>query len=173
MLGTKPDGPHERAHAPGRTNLEASHWRELGPEALRKQKRLPRVADNYVTSTIYELLVGAALVRNGVTLQMLPETSTESPDFRIHNELVPLVLECKRRMGPSDFELEEGRHVGALAEALFDVLPQRAGCAVLDVEFKADVHALLPAQFQEEVFRCLRLAHLADRESYTVVLQKH
>ncbi len=74
--------------------------RRLGPEAERKLKSLPTENERDVASVIYELLVGAACVRAGCDAEMLPATpSSKSPDYRIHGLLVPLVVECKRRLG--------------------------------------------------------------------------
>ena len=47
--------------------------KELGPEAERKLAALPSMTDEMVSATIYELLVGAACVRKGLELTMVPE----------------------------------------------------------------------------------------------------
>jgi hypothetical protein len=74
--------------------------RSLGAEAERKLSLLPYLDDSGVASTIHELLVGAALVRRGRTVEMLTENRvTKMPDLSVHAFHVPLEVECKRRVG--------------------------------------------------------------------------
>ena len=92
----------------------------LGPEAQRKLALLPQATDDQVSATIFELLVGAACVRKGLQVTMLPETrTTKVPDFRIDNlgGGIPTVVECKRRLGLSEYELAEADSVKVLFEA--------------------------------------------------------
>jgi hypothetical protein len=95
----------------------------MGPEAKRKLNALSAVSDTQVASDVYELLVGAACVRAGRAVEMLPaSTSGKTPDFRIHDQIVPFVLECKRRISLSKHAEQEARHIERLyaaAEPLF------------------------------------------------------
>jgi hypothetical protein len=47
--------------------------KELGPEASRKLTELPYMTDEQVSATVFELLVGAACIRRGIALTMVPE----------------------------------------------------------------------------------------------------
>jgi hypothetical protein len=47
--------------------------KELGPEAKRKLAALSSMPDDQVSATVYELLVGTACVRKGLTVTMVPE----------------------------------------------------------------------------------------------------
>lgn len=67
----------------------------LGPEAERKLAGLAGMTDEQAGSIIYELLVGAAGIRAGLDLTMIPEDrSKKVPEYRINNFSVPAVLEC-------------------------------------------------------------------------------
>ena len=96
----------------------------LGREAKAKFKSLPTETSRDVASIVFELLVGTACVEIGRTVEMLPASNRhKSPDFRIHDLPVPLVVECKRRLGLNDYAEKEARHVERLysaAEELFD-----------------------------------------------------
>ena len=71
----------------------------LGPEAVRKCEALPSLDEVATASTIYELLVGCALVRRGHDAYMLPEDKREkTPDFEIRGLGVPMAVECKRKL---------------------------------------------------------------------------
>src|SRR5271154_6943719 len=92
----------------------------LGPEAVRKFKSLPMMNDDEATATIYELLVGVACVRKGIEVEMIAEDRLHKvPDYRI-NGLggIPAVIECKRRLGLTKYELDEARLVEALYESI-------------------------------------------------------
>jgi hypothetical protein len=57
---------------------------ELGPEAQRKLESLQFLPDDAVTSTIFELLVGAACIRRGLGVTMVPEDRARKvPDSRV------------------------------------------------------------------------------------------
>jgi DNA-binding transcriptional MerR regulator len=97
------------------TNLE--EIKTLGPEADKKVASLSLMSSEQVSSTIYELLVGASSVRAGLDLTMIEEDKSKKvPEYRIGNlHGVPAVIECKRRRGLTDYELKEA----ALVEQLY------------------------------------------------------
>ena len=96
---------------------------ELGPVANSQLERLPELDDAKAASTMHELLVGAACVRRGVSLKMLSDAgSTKVPDFEIMHHGAPMSIECKRRLGPSDYELAEARHIEELYNGIRDML---------------------------------------------------
>src|SRR6266496_1372895 len=97
--------------------------RDLGPEALAKFRRLPTMTDEEVSSTVYELLVGTAGVRKGLALEMLrPDGSRRTPDYRVHNIGVPASVECKRRLGLSQYERKEAEAVQMLYQSIREPL---------------------------------------------------
>ena len=88
---------------------------KLGPEAEKKLKALTSMPDEMVTSTIFELLVGAACIRCGLNVRMLEESRVHnSPDFRVEDLAIPCAIECKRRLGLSKYELEEANLIEQL-----------------------------------------------------------
>jgi hypothetical protein len=91
---------------------------QLGPEATKKLQSLPTEIDREVISIVFELLVGAACVRHGHSIEMLPASNKKkTPDFRVHGLPVPMVVECKRRLGLNAYAEKEARHVERLYNA--------------------------------------------------------
>lgn len=118
---------------------------ELGPEAIKKLHALSTMTERDVVSTVYELLVGAACVRMGREMEMLPTSSNKTPDFRVHDLTVPMVVECKRREGLSKYAETEARHVERLYEAA-DGLFERHH-PLVEVDFKTNVAAVSADDF--------------------------
>lgn len=123
----------------------------LGPEAERKMAALPGMTDEQVSSTIYELLVGAAGVRTGLDLTMIAEDrSKKVPEYRINNlHSVPAVLECKRRRGLTDYELEEAARVERLYNFVRPGLRDRGVYGSLEVSFGIPVQRVPFGEFVE------------------------
>ena len=69
-----------------------------------------------VSSTLDELLVGAASVREGLKLTMVAENrSRKVPDYQITSlGPIPGSIECKRRLGLTAYELDEAERVEGL-----------------------------------------------------------
>jgi len=88
---------------------------QLGAEAESKMYALAKRPSVDVAATVYELLVGIACIRAGRTIEMLPAVGAgKSPDFRVTDCRVPIVVECKRRDGLSEFVKKEAREVERL-----------------------------------------------------------
>ncbi len=118
----------------------------MGPEAERKLNTLPSVPDQEVASAIYELVVGAACVRAGRQVEMLPASKVEkTPDLRIHDQAAPFVLECKRRIGLSKYAEAEARHVERLY-SISEALITRHGLSV-EAEFDVPVSSISEDSF--------------------------
>lgn len=108
----------------------------LGEEGSRKLAELPKMPDLDVTSTIFELLVGVASLRRGRRLQMLPASKvSKSPDFRVHDLTMPTTIECKRRQGLFDYELQEAVAARAVYDALCSARGGTLAGWIFDVEF--------------------------------------
>ena len=119
----------------------------LGAEARDKLRRLPAMTDDEVASTVYELLVGAAARKHGLNVEMLPASkSTKTPDFRIHGLGVPAVIECKRRLGLLQYELEESAHVRTLYSSIRPEL--RRAHVRLDAVFSAELRNVTVDEFR-------------------------
>ncbi|HEX3108308.1 MAG TPA: hypothetical protein VHU41_04370 [Thermoanaerobaculia bacterium] len=127
---------------------------ELGAEAREKLRRLPAMTDDEVAATIYELLVGAAARKHGLNVEMLPASkSVKTPDFRIHGLGVPAVIECKRRLGLSQYEFEESAHVRALYESIRVQL--RRTHVRLDAVFSAELRGVSIDEFRAAAFEAI------------------
>jgi hypothetical protein len=115
-----------------------SELKELGREADQKLLRLPQTTDDEVATIVYELLVGTAGIRKGLELEMLAANRrSKTPDFRLHNFGLPSSIECKRRLGLSQYEDQESAHIRNLYEAIRPAI--------------ADSHVMIEASFSEEI----------------------
>jgi hypothetical protein len=121
----------------------------LGPEAERKMSALSQMTDEQVGSTVYELLVGAAGVRAGLDLTMIAENrSIKVPEYRINNfHSVPAVLECKRRRGLTNYELEEAARVEGLFNCVRRGLRDRGVYGSLEASFSVPIQGVPIAEF--------------------------
>jgi len=125
----------------------------LGAEAQRKLDSLPFLTDDAVTSTIFELLVGAACVRRGLSVTMVPEDRAHKvPDFRVTGlGAIPGAIECKRRLGLTVYELDEARHVEALYQPLRTSLKERGFHCSVEVAFAVPVRAISARELAEPI----------------------
>lgn len=119
----------------------------LGPEAIEKLRALPKMTDADVAATVYEFLVGTAARRKGLDVKMLPrEKSERTPDFTIEGLSIPAAIECKRRLGLLNYELEEAARLRDFYEAVrADVA--RAHVRV-DVTFAEEINTVGTADFR-------------------------
>ena len=130
----------------------------LGPEAHRKVASLSSLSDDAVTSTIYELLVGAACVRSGLNVEMVQaDLSRKSPDFRISG-IGPMAgsIECKRRLGPTVYELEEARIVKSFYDVIRESFRDSGFHCSIEVSFSGPIKFVVPAEFVADVTSALR-----------------
>jgi hypothetical protein len=123
-----------------------------------KLMSLPTLPDDLVTSTIFELLVGAACVRRGLTIEMVPENrSVAVPDFRITGfGAIPATVECKRRLGFSTYEVEEARRVEVLYAALRTNLREKGFHCSVEASFSVPIREIEVGQFVEDVLTCTK-----------------
>jgi hypothetical protein len=137
----------------------------LGPEAERKLSTLSLLTDDKVTATVFELLVGAACVRRGLKVHMVPEDrSGKVPDYRITGlSAFPCAIECKRRLGLVNYELDEARRVEALYEAIRPTLQDKDIHCSIEVSFRGPLHTISPKAFFEDVFAAVSRSE--DQES--------
>ncbi len=108
----------------------------LGHEADKKLRRLPEMDEDAVATTIYELLVGAAVVRHGLDVEMLAEqASTKTPDFRVHGLPIPTVIEGKRRVRLTEYVRREFEAISQFYEVIRPLLREENHGWILEVEF--------------------------------------
>jgi hypothetical protein len=114
---------------------------------------LPSMSDDQVSSTIYELLVGAASVRKGLDLTMIAEDrSSKVPEYRVNNlHQVPAVIECKRRRGLTEYELREAAIVEKLYGSVSVDLHRRGVYGCLEVCFTVPLDGVAAVDFGERV----------------------
>ena len=135
----------------------------LGPEAVRKFEHLPTATADEVASTIYELLVGTACAAKGLKTEMLPASRTgKSPDFRLHNLAAPAVVECKRRLGLTHYDLAEAGEVQRLYGRLREIARAGGFHGALEVRFKVPIETVETANFLSVAIPLLN--HWADIE---------
>lgn len=128
----------------------------LGPEAQTKLSRLPYLDDSQVASTVHELLVGAAFVRRGRTIEMLAENrATKMPDLALHGFDVPIEIECKRRQGLSNYELYEAAHIERLYAEVRETLAQRGLHVLIAASFTSEIAGVAPEEFRHDTLALL------------------
>jgi hypothetical protein len=125
----------------------------LGPEAQRKLDALPSIPDEMVSATVYELLVGAACIRKGLNVTMVPEDRARKvPDYQVTDiGPVPGAIECKRRLGLTSYELDEAERVEKLYVALRPLLRERDLHGSIEACFKVPLRSVSREQFIDEV----------------------
>jgi hypothetical protein len=136
---------------------------ELGREAARKLAALPHMPDDMVSSTIFELLVGAACARKRLSLQMISEDrSRKVPDYRIDRLGVPASIECKRRLGLTQYELAEASHVETLYRTVREPLRGIGFHGSLEASFNVPATSVSPANFARDVLAAAKRDQHAD-----------
>jgi len=133
----------------------------LGPEAEHKLAALPSMADDQVSSTIYELLVGAAGIRKGLNLTMVPENrSRKVPDFQVSGlGPIPGAIECKRRLGLTLYEHDEASRVEALYNSVRPLLRERGVHGAIETTFGVPLSSVPSGAFSEAVFAAIKSGH--------------
>ncbi len=119
---------------------------DLGACAVEKYRRLPQMSDELVASTVYELIVGLAGIKNGLELQMLEEGASKTPEYRVHNFRIPTVIECKRKRTCGQLR-RESAHAHHLFAALVKWLERERTRARISVDFVADVKTVSEKDF--------------------------
>jgi hypothetical protein len=124
----------------------------LGPQADRKLAELPTLPNKMVTSTIYELLVGAACIRRGLDARMVQENrSRKVPDYRIDGIGVPAAIECKRRLGLTEYELQEAKLIENLYQGVRGLLQERGHHLSIEASFRLPLGSVSIAEFSRDV----------------------
>ena len=111
-----------------------------------------------VESTIYELLVACGCVRQGREIEFIPAGQDKSPDIRLHDFVVPTVIECKRKQFLTEYERAEEVAARALFDAMHLELTRYGAPGMIEVTFRCEVHDIAPLEFAEIVRRSARFA---------------
>jgi len=137
----------------------------LGPEAQRKFAMLPSMTDDSVTATGFELLVGAACLRRGLDVQMVPEDRSQKvPDYRIAGlGGIPGAIECKRRLGLTRYELDEASRVANLYESIRWAIWRRQIHCSIELSFHVPVRSVSETDFVTDVLESLTRSHEETR----------
>src|SRR5205807_2654107 len=94
--------------------------RDVRGDVGTRSESLHKGHTDLVDSTIYELLVAAASVRRGRSVELLEASKNQkSPDIRLHDMGVPFVIECKRRTALFAYEQEEEARARLLFHAAY------------------------------------------------------
>ncbi len=138
--------------------------RELGPAAEEKLANLPSMTDDNVGATVFELLVGAACVRRGLDVTMVPEDrSRKVPDYQITGlGPIPGAVECKRRLGLSSYELNEAKRVEELYNAIRLPLHERGIHGSIEASFRVPLRSVTRGEFVAQVLAAV--GHYRDQE---------
>lgn len=131
--------------------------KDLGPYAADVFASLKTAPDDKVSASIYELLVGTTCRRRGLNVEMLRESrASKSPDFRVHDLGIPAVVECKRRLRLSQYELVEARWVEHLYGAVRTELRDRGLHGAIGASFDVPLLTVSADAFAKHVLDTLR-----------------
>jgi hypothetical protein len=139
--------------------LSLNEVRCLGSEAERKLNSLSTMPDDLVASTIYELLVGAAAIRKGLSIEMVQEDRSQKvPDFKITSlGTFRGAIECKRRLGISSYELKEANYINQLFCLLLPSIQQAGIHGSFEVTFDVPVLEVSPTEFADAVLSATKI----------------
>ena len=145
-----------------------SHIEEMGPIATTQLTRLPELDDAKVASTLHELLVGSACLRSGTNVRMLSDAgSRKVPDFKVVDGGAPMSIECKRRLGPSDYELREAGHIEGLYDGIRQFLYTRGLHVSIEATFQKEVFEVSPSAFRSAVESLVASEHRGSDDMTT------
>ena len=117
-----------------------------------KLKQLWRAPDVETDSRIFELLVAAAFARMGHDVGFIQETAQKkTPDLRLYDKPVPMVIECKRKQPLNAYESNE---FSVMREVFARLCAERKELGLvgeLSIEFKREVIGLPAAGIVESV----------------------
>ena len=131
----------------------------LSIEALREvQGADSKLGDLYqkpdaaTDSIIFELLVAAAFARMGHNVSFIDETpGTKTPDLRLHDNPIPIVIECKRRQALNDYEKKEFAIIRAVFAQLCAERMELGLVGQLDMDFTNEIINLSATEIVDSV----------------------
>ena len=117
-----------------------------------KLRELWRAPSGETDSRIFELLVAAAFARMGHNVAFIEETAQEkTPDLRLYDNPVPMVIECKRRQPLNGYEVNE---FSVMREVFALLCAQRRELGLvgeLTIDFKQEIIGFPAAGIVESI----------------------
>ena len=105
----------------------------------RKLRDLWRAPGSETDATIFELLVAAAFARMGHDVSFVETTATKTPDLRLHDKPIPLVVECKRRQALNAYEDKEFSVIREVFAALSTEREELGLAGELSIDFRQEI----------------------------------
>ena len=117
-----------------------------------KLRELCRAPDVETDSRIFELLVAAAFARMGHNVAFIEETAKKkTPDLRLYDKPVPMVIECKRRQPLNDYEKREFSVMREVFALLCAGRKELGVVGELAIDFKQEVIGIPAADIVEGI----------------------
>ena len=117
-----------------------------------KLKQLFRAPGTETDSRIFELLVAAAFARMGHDVGFIEETAqAKTPDLRLYDKPVPMVIECKRKQPLNDYEHREFSVMREVFTLLHAERMELGLVGELAIEFKQEITNLSAADIVQSV----------------------
>jgi hypothetical protein len=122
--------------------------KEVGGDIQDRITTLWSRGSEFFDSTVFELLVAAACVRNGRTISSLPVTPgvAKTPDFEVHGYPFPKYVECKRRQSVLASDLIEDEAVHRLFAQLRSEAQRLGMWGVAEVQLLVEPEALVATE---------------------------
>ena len=135
--------------------------KDVKGDVRKRQSKLHQGNSAMVDSTIFELLVAGSFSEMGRKVEMLDPTNERTPDFRIIDNPIPTVVECKRRRWLFEYERSEYLIIRPLFSGLQDVCQQQGIKGVFDVSFTRELREVSSTDFVAAVRRTAKFG-IAD-----------
>ncbi len=132
-----------------------------------KLKELCQAPGTETDARIFELLVAASFARKGHDVAFIEETpQTKTPDLRLYDVPVPVVIECKRRQPLTGYERKEFSVMRELFARLCAERKELGLVGELAITFTQEMVDLPPAEIAEVVRDVSKsLSPYADKET--------
>jgi len=126
------------------------------PGSDERIRRLWKGSSEDSLSTLYELVVAGSLAQAGRDVEFIDEGQARSSDLRLLDSVgATTTVECKRKRGLTEVEVEEGRAVDALFNHLLASLKGAGRYGTVSAEFEEQPQAVDPDSFLQVVSRAI------------------
>jgi hypothetical protein len=115
---------------------------EISGDVNERLKSLWMSDSSLADPTIYELLVAASCVHKGLKLEFIPARYEKTPDLRVHDFYVPLVIECKRKQNITEYEKNECAILYKIFMRLHEACLRKGLTGIFVLESKAEAEKL-------------------------------
>jgi len=117
----------------------------------------------FTDSTIFELLVAASCTLFGRKMEFLSSAESKTPDLRVHDYRIPLVIECKRKQVLSNYEIKEEQLIRLLFYRIHSVCRNRGINGVFNIQLKVKTNKI-PIEDITKIAVSLRLSPYPGKE---------